>query len=249
MRLTAARVLALVSALFWLLPFFGVIDLATVFLNRGWEWRDGYVLDGSWGVLFTVLVTVPLAVLARRPGDPVATAVLGVTSVALLLGAAWAAALPQLWVGLALAADAAATAALGGVRRPPTRRPDRPLLGLAVVVLAGALAAGRDVLAHPTVLDSVTNGVDHHGVQAALGLALAGCLALAAVVPDRLPAWCVVGSLLWMGMVSLVYPGADGSLGTVGGAAALVVAAAVALAVVGRTATRTDLRTRRAAAR
>jgi hypothetical protein len=231
-RAAVARVLALVSAAFWALPFFGLVDLATVFANRTPEWHDGYVLEGSWGLLFTVLVAVPFAVLLRRPSDPAPALVLAVTTLALLVGAAWAAALPQVLVGLALAADTALVAWLGRAVRLPATRPVRPLLlVLSVVVAAGAVAYGRDVLTDPFVRDSVTNGVAHHGVHAAFGLALAGLTALGAVTGSRLPAWSVVACLVWLGALSLVYPDIEGSLGTAGGIAAIIVAVVVAAAV------------------
>jgi hypothetical protein len=218
------------SALVWAVPFFGLIDLTTVVTQRGPEWRAGYVLEGGWGLLLTVLVALPLAALALRPGDPAALAVAWVAVLALLAAGAWAAAAPQLLLAVALGGDVGVVAALAGVRRPVVRaRTHRALLVLAVLTGAGALAYAREVLAHPVVL-SVTVGVDHHGVQAALALAVAGCVALGALGAGRLPPLCAAGCLAWLSLLSLAYPDVDASLGTRGGVAGLLLAAAVAAA-------------------
>jgi hypothetical protein len=227
-RTATARALAAVSAFVWAGPFFGLIDLTTVVVERGPEWRSGYLLEAGWGLLFTVLVALPLGVLAARPGDPAATGVLVLVAVTLLVAAAWAAAGPQLIAGLILAGDVALVVSMGGVRRPAAHAPNRALVVLAVGTALGALAYGRDVLSGPTVL-SVTVGVDHHGVQAALGLAVAACVALAAVASSRLPAWCAVGCLGWLAALSLAYPDVDGSLGKRGAVVGLALAAAVAV--------------------
>ena len=228
-RGTVARALAVPSALVWAVPLFGVIDLTTVVVERGPEWRSGYLLEAGWGLMFAVLVAVPFLVLAVRPGDPAATGVLAAAAVALLAAAAWAGAVPVLLAGIALVADAAAVAALGGVRRPATRPPDRALVLLGGLGAVGAVAYGHDVLSHPTV-SSVTVGVEHHGVQAALGLAVAGCTGLAAVTAARLPAWCAVAALAWLSVLSLAYPDVDGSLGGPGALAGAALAACIAVA-------------------
>jgi hypothetical protein len=225
-RRATARALAAASAAVWAGPFFGLVDLTTVLVERGPEWRSGYLLEAGWGLLFTVLVALPLGVLVARPGDPAATGVLALVAVALVVAGAWASAGPQLLTALVLAADVALVAAVGGVRRPAARAPEPAPIVLAAATAVGALAYGRDALSGPTVL-SVTVGVDHHGVQAALGLAVAGCVALAAVAPSRLPAWCAVGCLAWLAALSLAYPDVDGSLGTRGAAVGLALAAAV----------------------
>ena len=229
-RCATARVVAGLSALVWAVPLFGLIDLTTVVAQRGPEWRAGYVLEGGWGLLLTVLVALPLAVLALRPGDPAALAVLGVAVLALLAGGAWAAAAPQLLLALALGADVGMVAALAGVRGPVVRpRAHRTLLVLAVLTTAGTLAYAREVLAHPVVL-SVTDGVDHHGVQASLALAVAGCVTLGALVAGPLPPLCAAGCLAWLSLLSLAYPDVDASLGTAGGVAGVLLAVAVAAA-------------------
>ena len=65
--LRGARVVAGLSALFWAVPMFGLVDLLVVVVNDP-GWRESYLLEAGWGVLFAVLVAGPLAVYAVRPG-------------------------------------------------------------------------------------------------------------------------------------------------------------------------------------
>ena len=229
-----ARVLAGLQAVFYGVLWFGIIDLLTVFVERGPEWHDGYLLETGWGLFFLVLVAGPFGVLAVRPGHAGALAMLAVASVALVLGGIWAREAAQVLNGLAVGVGAAAVAALGRGRRPDRRPLDPVLAVLAGVALGGALVLGRALLAARTLPDEVTNGVDHYGVQVSLALALAACVALAAVTTPRLPALSAAGCAAWLAAVSLAYPDLDGSLGTPGAVAALVWAAVVALRVLRR---------------
>ncbi len=90
------RAVTALSAAFWLLPFFGLIDLSVI-VEQGPGWRPVYLLELGWGVLSVVLVGAPLAV----------AAVLGVSGV---LSA------QLLAVALAVAAAARVVAWLAGVR-------------------------------------------------------------------------------------------------------------------------------------
>jgi hypothetical protein len=85
------------------------------------------------------------------------------------------------------------------------------------------------VIDHPIVLDDITNGVVHHGMQASLALAVAGCVALSAFLTSWLPLWTATFCVAWLGVESLVYPDLDASLGTWGGSAALLWCACVVL--------------------
>ena len=229
-----ARVLAGLQAVFYAVLWFGIIDLLTVFVERGQEWRDGYLLETGWGLLFLVLVAGPFGVLAVRPGHPGALSTLAIVSAALVVGGVWARESAQVLNGLAVGAGAAAVWAFGRGRLPERRPLDPVLAVLAGVALGGALVLGRDLLAARTMLDEVTNGVDHYGVQVSLALALAACVALAAVTTPRLPALCAAGCAAWLAAVSIAYPDLDGSLGTPGAVAALAWAVGVALRVVRR---------------
>ena len=160
MQTLVARVTAGGLAAFWAVLWFGVIDLMVVVIQDE-RFYDDYLLESGWGLFYTVLVVVPLVVLALRPGDPVALAQLGVCAACVLLGAAWAVRLPQLLSGLALAATVALLAWLGRGRLP-VRRPVDPVLAvLAAVALVGAVVYGHDLARWPALLDDITNGVAH----------------------------------------------------------------------------------------
>src|SRR6476619_868256 len=95
-RLRMARVLAVLAAVFWGLLWFGLIDLLVV-LEQDQDFHQHYLFESGWGLLYLVLVTAPLVLLAFRPGDPVALSQLAVVTVAVLVGAAWGARWPQVW--------------------------------------------------------------------------------------------------------------------------------------------------------
>ncbi|HYF74158.1 MAG TPA: hypothetical protein VD864_15105 [Nocardioides sp.] len=224
-----ARVLAGLQAVFYAVVWFGIVDLLTPFVQDEAEWRSGFLLETGWGLLFLVLVAMPFGVLAVRPGHPGALAGLTITAVALVTGGLWAREIPQVLNGLALGAGVAVVGGLGGWRAPQRRALDPLLALLSGVGLAGALVLGWDTLEHAVMLDDVTNGVDHSGVQASLGLAVAASVALAAVTAARLPAWSAAACAVWLAGVSLAYPDIEGSLGTPGAVGALVWSALVAV--------------------
>ena len=229
-RRTAARTTAILAAVFWGFLWFGLIDLLVV-VEQDAQFDEHYLLESGWGLLYLVLVTVPLVVLARRPGDPVALTQLAGVAVAVLIGAAWGSARPQLWTGLGLAVTAGLLAALGKGRLTPWSRPDLPLCMLALVGLPAAIEYGAPLTDNTTDLGDITNGVSHDPMQASLGLALVGLVALAAVTRSRLPSWTVAFSAIWLGVESIVYPDHRASLGTTGGAAAVVWGVLVVLGV------------------
>lgn len=228
MHVTAARIVSAVTALFWALPMFGVIDLLVVVVNDP-GWHDSYLLETGWGVLFTVLVAAPLAVFAVRPavGAGVVVAQLLAVAVAVAAAALWTGYLPQLVVGLLLAGNGAAVAALTRVRwaAPPVDAVLR-LLVVAAAVLGGAFAA-RSVDAHPMTHPDITLGLDHLPMQASLGLAMitVGAVAAGAVGGGaagwRVPVWTLSLAVGWTGCWSVVYPGVPGSMGVGLGVAAV----------------------------
>lgn len=65
-KLLAARIVAVVGAVFWGWLFYGVQDTLTVFVE-GEDFATHYVMESGWGKLFLVLVAVPLVGLACRP--------------------------------------------------------------------------------------------------------------------------------------------------------------------------------------
>jgi MFS family permease len=229
-RLVAARALATVTAVFWGFLWFGLIDLLVVVIQDE-EFHQDYLFESGWGLLYLVLVAVPLAVLVFRPGNPVALSQLVVVTVAVLVGAAWAWRLPQLWNGLGLAVTVGLVAVLGrgGVVR--WSRPDTALSVLAVVGVPAAAAYGAPLAGNTTFVEDITNGVSHYPMQAALGLAVVGLVALAALTRSRLPAWTASFTTIWLGVESMVYPDLRASLGTLGGGLAIAWGVLVVAAV------------------
>ena len=229
-RRLVATITAVVAAVFWGFLWFGLIDLLVV-VEQDSRFDEHYLLESGWGLLYLVLVTVPIVVLARRPGDPVALSQLAVDTVAVLVGAAWGSARPQLWNGLGLAVTVGLLAVLGRGRLVRWSRPDLPLGVLALVALPAAIAYGAPLAGNTTDVEDITNGVSHYPMQASLGLALVGLVALAAVSRSRLPGWTVGFCAVWLGVESMVYPDHRASLGSIGGAAAVAWGLAVMLAV------------------
>ncbi|RNM14289.1 hypothetical protein [Nocardioides pocheonensis] len=218
-RRVAAAVVAALAAVFWGFFWFGLIDLLVVVVQDE-EFHQDYLLESGWGLLYLVLFAVPLVLLAFRPGRSVALAQLAVVTMAVLAGAAWAGALPQLWNGLGLALTVGLLAALGRWRGLRPRRPDVVLAALAAVALPAAIAYAEPLARNATVTEDITNGVSHWPMQASLALAVLGLAGLAAVTRGRLPAWTAAFTAVWLGVESIVYPDLHGSLGTVGGALA-----------------------------
>ena len=230
-RWVAARVVAAVAAVFWGFFWFGLIDLLVV-VQQNEEFHEHYLLESGWGLLFLVLVTVPLVQLAIRPGDPVALAQMYTITLVVLVGAVWAVAWPQLWNGLGLVLTVGMLAWLGG-RGPEVRphHPDPVLCALAIVGLPVAVAYGAPLARNTVDVEDITNGVSHYPMQASLALAIVALVALAALTRSRLPAWTAAFSAAWLGIESIVYPQLRGSLGTTGGALTALWAVLVLVAV------------------
>jgi hypothetical protein len=126
---------------FWGLLWFGLIVLLVV-VEQDEQFRQHYLFESGWGLLYLVVVAVPLVLLVIRPGDPIALAQLVVATLAVLVGALWGLAWPQLWTGLGLALTVGLLAWLGQPRLLRWHRPDPVLAVLAVVGLPPALAYG-----------------------------------------------------------------------------------------------------------
>jgi hypothetical protein len=221
-------VLAVVAAVFWGFLWYGLIDLSVV-IEQDERFHQHYLLESGWGLLFTVLLAVPMVVLAVRPGDLAALAQLVVVTVAVLVGAVWGAAIPQLWNALGLAVTAGLLILLGGWAPVRWRRPDLVLSALSVIGLVAAVIYGAPLAGNTTDVEDITIGVSHYPMQASFAIAIAGVVALAAVTRSRLPAWTAAFSAVWLGVESMIYPDLRGSLGTIGGALAVAWAAVVVL--------------------
>lgn len=216
-RRVAARVAALAAAVFWGFLWFGLVDLVVV-VEQDESFHEHYLFESGWGLLYLVLVAVPAVVLAIRPVDPVALTQLVVVALAVLIGAAWGAARPQLWTGLGLVLTVGLVGHLGGGHLVRRCRPDRAVSVLAVVGLPVAVAYGAPLARNTTDVEDITNGVSHYPMQASLALAVVGLVALAAMTRSRLPTWTASFSAIWLGVESVAYPDLRGSLGTTGGA-------------------------------
>jgi hypothetical protein len=232
-RIVTARFVAGVGSFFFAVLFFGLIDLSTVLLQDP-DWRESYLLEAGWGALFTLLVAVPLGVLTARPGRGILLAQLVAVSVAIAAATLWAGYAPQLAPATGVVVLAAVIGQLAGHRfRGPQL--DRALRWLTVLGAFGGGAFATRVLAeYPALEPDTTWGLDHHPMQAAVGLAVAtvGAVAAAGVggrTPGwRVPVWTVALAAVWIGGWSIVYPDLPGSAGTALGAGAVAWGAAFA---------------------
>jgi hypothetical protein len=71
--LLVIRAAAVAAALFWSVPFFGLVDLATLVVPG--EFVGSVPLEVSLGALFTVIVAGAFVRVVRRPADRFAPAV------------------------------------------------------------------------------------------------------------------------------------------------------------------------------
>lgn len=223
----AAPALASLGMLVWLIGLMGIVDL-TVPLVPLEDFYDAYLIETSWGLLYTVLLGVPTAVLVVRPLHDAAAQQVLAGAAALAFAAAAAPELGHLVpAALGVGLVAAVRTLVGGRALPPS--PQRTLARrdwpAAVVVLAGvvpaiamasqAMAAFRD----PAVPSDVTQNLDHWPAHAAFALAtvLVAALALLRTRGAWLPASTAALSAGWYGATSITFPEHDGSLGTTGG--------------------------------
>lgn len=240
----AARALAALGVLVWLIGLMGIVDI-TVPLVPLVDFYEAYLIETSWGLLYTVLLGVPTAALVARPRHEAAAQQVLMCAAALAL-AAVVAPEPGHLVPAALAVGlVAGVRRLAGVRALPplprrtlTRR-DLPgavvvLAGLAgaVVVASHAIAAFRD----PAAPTDTTQNLDHWPVHGAFAVATV-LVALLVVLRTRgvwLPAVSATVAAAWFGVTSVMFPEHYGSLGVVGGTLAIAWGLAVAGLAVAR---------------
>ncbi len=221
----AVRVGAALSAVFWAVFFFGLIDLAVLADPR--DFLPVVALEAGWGVLFTCFVAGPLAVVAVRPAAAVAAAAqLFVVAVALLLCCLLGLDARPLPVAVAVGASAVLVLLLddGGLRPRLGSdcgsgiAPDWPLVALAASAapfwLLSALHAFAAARQGSGAGSDITRGIDHWPVHGAAALTLAISAIVASVWPHsrRLlgSTTCVAGTLL--GAASLAYPDSSGAM-------------------------------------
>lgn len=243
-----ASAVAALGVLIWCIAFMGPIDLSVPIVPLE-DFYNHYLVETSWGLLYTVLLAVPTAVLAFRPAHDVAAQQVMAVAFALVIGAAAAPELGHLVPAAVAVGLVAAVRALHGVPALPPN-PQRTLsrrdLPAAVVVLAGIVPAvamasqAIDAYRDPTVSADVTQNLDHWPAQAAFALALVlvGGLAVLATRGARLPAATAGVSAAWFGVTSVVFPGHDGSLGVAGGWVAVAWGVALLVSVSARRARR-----------
>jgi hypothetical protein len=231
----AARLLALVSALFWSVLFFGLIDLL-VPIDETPGFYESYLLETGWGVLYTFLVSAAFFCLAVRPRLVLPVAQVAVTAGCLAVTAVAAGSWGQLVPAVALAVTCGAFLALlphrGRLPRWPRPRLD-PVVGAVALLLVGpAVLFAADMVmgfrdGRPP-LDDDTWNIDHWPTQAALALCVAAvAVAVAAGVRARRSgtlwsAGCVAVAAGWIGYWSAVYPDHAGSAGRTWGEALIV---------------------------
>lgn len=221
--------------------FFGIIDL-TVAIDQDERFLEHYLLETGWGLLYTVLVMVPLLLWGVHPRQEVLLQQVFATGVAVMLSG-----LAALAVGQCVAAALVALSAVAPLRvagRPALlwkglsiRGANLGLLTLAMVAVVASViyAVAMVAAAYSDAVDDETWGLWHLPMQAGFGLALAasavvGVTAAAAGTPGwQLSFMPAALSAAWFGVVSMLYPNHLGSLGALGGAAC--VAWGVALAV------------------
>jgi len=208
-------VAAVVAALFWSVPFFGLIDLATIVAPG--EFLPSVPLEASWGAFFTAIVAGAFVGVAVRPFDRLAPAVqLLIAAAALVGGAVLGDRSEPLIV-------AAAVALLGGLLLIGTTRPRIPRLAPALPLLVAACAAAPFWIVYAWQAaaasqigldDDVSVGVPHWAVQSAAGYAVAACVFAAAVWPPgrRLLATCGGLAASLIGIATAVYPDAIGAM-------------------------------------
>ena len=113
--------MAALAAVFWGLLWYGLIDLLVV-VEQDEQFRQHYLFESGWGLLYLIVVAAPLIVLAIRPGDPIAVAQLAVATLGASGGGITAA-----WGVLAIVSERATPIKLVGSRKEsdPAKHLDR----------------------------------------------------------------------------------------------------------------------------
>ena len=227
------RPVAALVALWWWIPFFGIIDL-TVTWDPDWP----VMLEAGWGLFFLLFVGLPFMVLAVRPtAAPAAIVQLVVAAVLLALAAVVSLEGQALWWAgvVALATTFVATLRGRGQILPWVTTVDRPLLALALVALpAWAVYAWQMAADNRAELPTadITNDVDHFSVQAAVALTMVAMTAVAGLRSSgrRLHGTCVALTAGYLGLLSFFWPGAVAGFDAVWSVLAMVWGAAVGVA-------------------
>ncbi len=222
-RATAIRTAAVAAVLFWTVPFFGLIDLATIVAPG--EFLPVVPLEASWGAFFTAIVAGAFVAVAMRPHDRLAPAVqLLLAAGALVAGALLGGRSEPLAVA-ALVAVLAGLLLVGTRRpvprlRPALRRQSVPLL--VVAALGAPFWAGYSWQAASAsrigLDDDITLGVSHWAVQVATGLAVAACPLVAAGWPRGRALFATSAGVaaVLVGVATAAYPASTGAMPSAG---------------------------------
>ncbi|MET1059308.1 MAG: hypothetical protein ABWX84_06905 [Nocardioides sp.] len=242
-RTVVQRVGAVAVALFWVLPFFGLIDfMQSVITDVSPDLLTFVVLSTSWGLLYLCLLPVPLIAWSVQPFGWVGPQVLAIGAAVLVAGVA-AAAWGQVFVALLITASAG----FPGMWRPTPRWSLRLLLRGAlwpvdVLVLVGLVAAVVEMgdlidMARRGAPDDNTNGLMHLPMQAGFALAVPAAAAVAVLaLANGVSGWWFAivppaSSAVWFGLVSTRFPERLGSLGELAGRSAVGWGVVTAVAV------------------
>jgi hypothetical protein len=182
-----------------------------------------------------MLVGLPLVAFAVRPRAQVCLQQLLVISTAILMCALITPASGQLAPAVLLAVTGVVLSGLSGHGLVPVcglslRGINKGIAVLAVVaaVSSVAYAAAMIQAARAGRADDDTWGLMHLPMQAAFALSVAGVTVLAVLAGAansawwQVSAWSAAGSAVWLGLLSVAYPGHLGSVGATGGIAAIV---------------------------
>ncbi|EWT01048.1 hypothetical protein N865_11970 [Intrasporangium oryzae NRRL B-24470] len=231
-RHVVARILTMLAALAWGVGFFGIVDLLVVPLQDE-RFHEHYLLETGWGLLFTVLVVLPLMLWVVRPRWRVFPQQVVAVAGAILLTGAMASAAGQMLVAAILLVTVAPALWAARSARPgwglSVRGADPWLVGLVALatVTAATYAAHMISAARSGILDDETWGLMHLPMQAAFGLALAGSAGTAVLAGAAgAPGWRTASlppaaASVWFGVVCFVYPDLVGSVGRGGGLAVI----------------------------
>ena len=232
-RALGSRLGAITVAFWWAVLFFGVIDLMVgIFPSKfpdEYDWYPIRVVATSWGLLYTVLLPVPLIAGAVRPTGWVGPQIAAVATGVLLAGVA-APAPGQIFVAFLVAASGA----FPRMWIPRPRWSMRPLaatpgfwpIGVLVALgLVAGLVHAWDVLgtARDSAPDDDTWGLMHLPMQAGFALAIPTAAAVALLaMANRVTGWwfAVVppaASAVWFGVFCATHPDLLGSVGETAG--------------------------------
>ena len=249
-----SRVGAGVVAIFWVFPFFGLIDLmGGVIPADSPDLLEFVIVGTSWGLLYTLLLPLPLLAWAVRPARWVGPQV-AVIAAAVLVAALAAPSGAQVSVALLIAASAAFPRMwppwTRWSLRSPLVKPFWPVDALVAIAMMAALVHAWDLLAvaRSGVRDDETNGLMHLPMQAGFALAVpaAATVAVLALANGVAGWWFAVvppaGCAMWFGVVSVRYPEHVGSVGELAGRFAVGwgIAVAVSLWITGFWVTRAN---------